>query len=321
MAPTDRPSRLERTESPARSSLVKISPRRPRAAWLWSVCRASVDLPQSIVPQKKTSSATSADLAPGHGQQRHGGLLGGQRAVQADQRQQLRPMVPRVDDGDLGCGGDDDVADPGRTRSETAPNQPGATACSRLRTQACPSSRAVQVAATSAQPRARSRGAAPAARRRCAARRPRARARGPGRSGGPSPRRPCRGRPSLPGTHRRQPLGQPADRLVDPGQLLAPLPGLAAVHVADLVEVAPVDVDQRRAGSRGPRRSRRRPARRATRRRRKPLRAKRIRSDPSRRSTPARSGSPGRRRRRGARRPSGAAARRAGRRRAPRTAR
>src|SRR3954469_9398807 len=52
-----RPRRLESSASPARSRLVKILPTRPRAAWLWSICRASVDLPQSIVPVKKVSSA------------------------------------------------------------------------------------------------------------------------------------------------------------------------------------------------------------------------------------------------------------------------
>src|SRR3954452_22143508 len=104
MARTERPSREDRTESPARSSLVKISPRRPRAAWLWSVWSARVDLPQSIVPQKKTSSATSADLAPEHGQQRYACLLDTERAVQADQCEQLRSLVSGVDHGDLARG-------------------------------------------------------------------------------------------------------------------------------------------------------------------------------------------------------------------------
>jgi hypothetical protein len=58
IAGVDRPSREESTDSPMRSSLVKISPCRPRAELLWSICRARVDLPQSIVPEKNTSSAT-----------------------------------------------------------------------------------------------------------------------------------------------------------------------------------------------------------------------------------------------------------------------
>ena len=53
------PSRLERTAAPARSWVVKIRPTRPRAAWLWLVWSASVDLPESIVPVKKCSSAMS----------------------------------------------------------------------------------------------------------------------------------------------------------------------------------------------------------------------------------------------------------------------
>src|SRR6476620_5007656 len=57
MASTVRPSRLESREVPARSRLVKMRPARPRAAWLWSICSARVDLPQSIVPVKKVSSA------------------------------------------------------------------------------------------------------------------------------------------------------------------------------------------------------------------------------------------------------------------------
>ena len=54
------PSREDSTDSPARSCLVKMRPTRPRARWLWSIWSARVDLPQSIVPEKKTSSATSA---------------------------------------------------------------------------------------------------------------------------------------------------------------------------------------------------------------------------------------------------------------------
>ncbi len=44
---------------------------------------------------------------------------------------------------------------------------------------------------------------------------------------------------------RRHTGDQPAHRTVDQLQLVAPLPGLAAVHVTDLVQLAPVEVDQR----------------------------------------------------------------------------
>src|SRR3954466_1267666 len=57
------PSRLERTDSPARSRVVKIRPIRPRAAWLWLVWRARVLLPESIVPVKNWSSAIGEDHA------------------------------------------------------------------------------------------------------------------------------------------------------------------------------------------------------------------------------------------------------------------
>ena len=55
------PSRLDSTASPARSWDVKIRPTRPRAAWLWLVWSARVDLPESMVPVKKCSSATRSD--------------------------------------------------------------------------------------------------------------------------------------------------------------------------------------------------------------------------------------------------------------------
>src|SRR3954463_15202728 len=48
--------------SPARSWVVKMRPTRPRAAWLWLVCRARVLLPESMVPVKKWSSAIARRL-------------------------------------------------------------------------------------------------------------------------------------------------------------------------------------------------------------------------------------------------------------------
>ncbi|MFC5041688.1 hypothetical protein [Ornithinimicrobium kibberense] len=54
------PRREERTASPERSCWVNSSPARPRLAWVWSICSARVDFPQSMVPVKKTSSATGA---------------------------------------------------------------------------------------------------------------------------------------------------------------------------------------------------------------------------------------------------------------------
>src|SRR3954453_6605365 len=58
-----RPRREERIASPARSWAVKIRPIRPRAAWLWLVCSASVLFPESIVPVKNWSSAIGEDHA------------------------------------------------------------------------------------------------------------------------------------------------------------------------------------------------------------------------------------------------------------------
>src|SRR3954454_16948951 len=62
-ASCSRPSREERIASPARSWVVKIRPTRPRAAWLWFVCSASVLFPESIVPVKNWSSAIGEDHA------------------------------------------------------------------------------------------------------------------------------------------------------------------------------------------------------------------------------------------------------------------
>ena len=50
MAGTASPNLLDNIDSPARSSRVKTMPARPRELWLWSVCRARVLFPQSIVP-------------------------------------------------------------------------------------------------------------------------------------------------------------------------------------------------------------------------------------------------------------------------------
>ena len=47
--------------------LVKIRPDRPRAAWLWLVCSASVDFPESIVPVKNCSSAMGLLRPPAPG--------------------------------------------------------------------------------------------------------------------------------------------------------------------------------------------------------------------------------------------------------------
>ena len=55
-ASVTRPSREDSLPSPARSSRVKITPRSPRAERLWPIWRASVLFPQSIVPEKNTSS-------------------------------------------------------------------------------------------------------------------------------------------------------------------------------------------------------------------------------------------------------------------------
>src|SRR5690242_21483147 len=61
MASCASPSREEIVAAPARSWAVKIRPTRPRAAWLWLVCSASVLFPESIVPVKNWSSAIGQD--------------------------------------------------------------------------------------------------------------------------------------------------------------------------------------------------------------------------------------------------------------------
>src|SRR6478735_5792969 len=113
-APVERPSRELRTLVPARSILVKMSPTRPRAPWLWSIWRARVDLPQSMVPEKKTSSATRHHprrRAGWHHDHRHGEFRVARRAVQPEQRDHLAAHEPRVDDGEGPLGDDEQVAD------------------------------------------------------------------------------------------------------------------------------------------------------------------------------------------------------------------
>src|SRR5436190_24249971 len=58
-----RPRREETSASPARSWVVKSRPIRPRAAWLWLVCSASVLFPESMVRVKDWSSAIGEDHA------------------------------------------------------------------------------------------------------------------------------------------------------------------------------------------------------------------------------------------------------------------
>src|SRR4029079_423896 len=82
IAEVDNPRRELSMFSPARSSLVKIRPDFPRARWLWSIWSARVDLPQSIVPEKNTSSATDGTLSVRPGRDRqpgHGELVSRQR--------------------------------------------------------------------------------------------------------------------------------------------------------------------------------------------------------------------------------------------------
>src|SRR5689334_13941234 len=61
IAVCSRPSRDDRIASPARSWVVKIRPTRPRAAWLWLVCSASVLFPESMVPVKNWSPPMGDD--------------------------------------------------------------------------------------------------------------------------------------------------------------------------------------------------------------------------------------------------------------------
>src|SRR4051794_34999945 len=101
------PSRLDRVAAPARSWLLKIRPTRPRAAWLWLVWRASVDLPESMVPVKNCSSATGS-----HHQHRDQHLHGGERPVQADQGH-LVGERRAAHHGEVAAGGDHHVTEPG----------------------------------------------------------------------------------------------------------------------------------------------------------------------------------------------------------------
>src|SRR5450631_1878647 len=133
MALVARPRRDDSTDSPALSCLVKISPDRPRAAWLWSIWRARVDLPQSIVPEKKTSSAITQNstaradgwltdvgrcrldleaVPRGHLQERDRHLCRGQGPMKTQQRQQCRPCSPGVHDREVVTHRHNDVADP-----------------------------------------------------------------------------------------------------------------------------------------------------------------------------------------------------------------
>ena len=47
-----------------------MRPARPRTAWLWFIWSASVDLPESIVPEKKTSSDIGGSFRVGDGRER-----------------------------------------------------------------------------------------------------------------------------------------------------------------------------------------------------------------------------------------------------------
>ena len=205
-APWVRPSRDEMTALPARSCRVNSSPSRPRAAWLWCIWSARVDFPQSIVPEKKTSSATGQ--APPLGAARNARscdddardehLVTGQRPVHADQLERGGRLRRRVHDGRAPGHGDDDVSDDRRDvighLAEPALFRPPPRGWRRRRP-----SRARHATGPrrhSGRSHAPGAGAAPAAPPR-PARRPR---RGPGGSRRPSAgrgrRRPCRGPPS-----------------------------------------------------------------------------------------------------------------------------
>src|SRR3954452_12245320 len=87
MASVDSPSRLDSVAAPARSSLVKMSPRRPRWRWLCSIWSASVDLPQSMVPEKKTSSGIAGSGS--------GGRSGGAGSRPSCHPREMSTAIPR----------------------------------------------------------------------------------------------------------------------------------------------------------------------------------------------------------------------------------
>ncbi|CAM5249275.1 hypothetical protein SVIOM342S_10102 [Streptomyces violaceorubidus] len=145
--------------SPARSSRVKIMPASPRAERLCSIWRASVDFPQSIVPEKNTSSGMRG-WAPFGG----GGACGGSGAY-FEQRDELlgrviEPWLPTIADS-LGSRSEAMSSTSSRaaattspmrpwTRSSTrGPNQPAAIASSREATQNCSPSTSRQQVSTS----------------------------------------------------------------------------------------------------------------------------------------------------------------------------
>ena len=147
-ASVTRPSREESLPSPARSSRVKIMPCRPRAERLCSIWRASVVFPQSIVPEKNTSSGMGGrDLSVRDGRWQAGGatrsgayfeqrdelLGGGHRAVHADHRGLLAARCSEAMISDVVAGGRDHVADPAvhPLVDLSGPNQPAAIASSR----------------------------------------------------------------------------------------------------------------------------------------------------------------------------------------------
>ena len=220
----------------------------------------------------------------------------GHRAVQARQREQLGSLARRESTTAILVG----ASRRRRRRSgrgcaaATGPNQPAATTSSRVRTQArVPEPRPATGPGRPGAARRRCRGASargsppdvPHPRRAGPARRRR-------RAGRSGRRRPCRGRRSRSEASRLRADGAASagQLAVDRLELVAPLPRVAAVDVADLVEVAPVEVDERPRGGAhggsggvdpvGEARTRRRTARRAG--------AARVRPDPSKKPGPTR---------------------------------
>ena len=142
-----RPSREESSPAPARSSRVKIRPSRPRARWLWSIWRASVDLPQSIVPEKKTSSAT-AQTTVRRGAGAASLAAGVSGAVHADQRDDAGVWRARVDDHVARRAATTTSPTSAAPLGRPGRTSPRATASSRARTQRRSPSTSRQRAAT-----------------------------------------------------------------------------------------------------------------------------------------------------------------------------
>ena len=259
-------ARGQHARRPARSLRVKSTPSRPRAAWLWSICSARVDLPESIVPEKNASSAIGAPSSArayrprSRAPSRSGTSIspGVERAVHPDAASSECGVCVRESRRRRGRSrATTSRRSTGARARATGPNQPAATASAPVATTAAPERR-------------------PPA--------PRPRAPAPRRSGSSPVRRRAGAAHAAPPPTSSTPVGERAgccatsqrwarvdvdhavvgrdhaaacragsERASRPSsrssarERVAPLPRPPAVVVPDLVDVAPVQVDERRA--------------------------------------------------------------------------